>query len=118
MEFTLERKRWRRIRNGGIRMSAANVQKVIFSDKGRIVEVQKIHENIPRPIQGYEKEINHLKMQLAAKDTEIKQKNEEIRECNKVIEHEYKVKRVLCDTIKVQEQKIRKMRGESDGTKA
>lgn len=40
-------------------MSAANVQKVIFSDKGRIVEVQKIHENIPRPIQEYEKEITN-----------------------------------------------------------
>lgn len=112
MEFTLERKRWRRIRNGGIRMSAENAQTVIFSDKGRIAEVQKIHDDIPRPIQEYEKEINHLKMQLAAKDTEIEQKNFEIEQCNKVIEKDYKVKNVFMQTIEMQEKKIREMRGE------
>jgi chromosome segregation ATPase len=83
---------------------------VIREDKGRVAVMHNQDMEMTRPIASYEQEIRYLKMQLAAKETEIEQKNFEIEECNKVIEKDYKVKNVLMQTIEMQEKKIREMR--------
>jgi 2C-methyl-D-erythritol 2,4-cyclodiphosphate synthase len=60
-------------------------QVVIREDKGRIATMYHHDATTPRPIASYEQEIRYLKMQLAAKETEIEQKNFEIEECNEII---------------------------------
>jgi hypothetical protein len=89
-------------------------QIVIREDKGRIAAMHNHDVITPRPIASYEQEIRYLKMQLAAKDTEIKQKEAEIQECNEILTNNHKVQNVLLDTIKIQYKKIQELRGTRD----
>lgn len=73
-------------------------QIVVKEDKGRISTTYK--DKIPRPITNYERMLD--------------QKDEEIEERNRIIEHQHKQLEVLSDLLKVENERHSKTREKLD----